>query len=252
VLIRKSFFSLLEVIMATTILSMVMVAVMLVMGSATRSIESEGDHIMSQQAAHHALSSIVESVRGAQILDLPGNQSNTITFISPVDHDGDGDVFDPAMEIEWGTEINGIQYKDLSNETPGSVQTFTETFFFEALEGAESFVNEAELNHDVNEDGDIQDMFVLGRVIRLLSGGTVVDTGEVVDPVQVAVTPFYVMQIAGQETGDVDGDGVLDDVDDGIFTLDGDTLTITLFMVKPGVEEPTMTKVQTSIGLRNP
>lgn len=163
----------------------------------------------------------------------------------PVDHDGDTDTFDADMNIEWGARrSNGDEVEDLEHTAEDNNQTFKHSYTFVQT----GTYSEATNFQDINQDGDTNDTFSMGRIDKQWTAGT--DSSTSTNYIQESM-PFsapWILQIPGNTTGDVDGDGNADP----IFFQNGNTITINLFIMKPDEKTPIRMQVSGSVGLRNP
>src|SRR5262249_7954338 len=107
-----------------------------------------------------------------------------ITYQLPVDPDADGDVTDANEQIEWG-----------SPEPTGDVLGGQIRMEWRL----DRTVSEATLKEDINRDGDRNDVFKVGRLVRVTSTGKTRPFG-----------PAAVATSSPNPGGDVSGDGVAD------------------------------------------
>jgi len=118
--------------------------------------------------------------------------ATAFSFRIPTDPGGKGEYFD-ANGIKWGAAVDGIDTLD----------GWAALRYDAVLE-----LREDEEGRDLNRDGDVLDVFDLGRIELVtwdfVAGG---------DPTRVRLCPPIVMQERCNEGGDLDGDGF----DDPLF-----------------------------------
>ena len=107
-------------------------------------------------------------------------------------------------------------------------------------------LTEAELNSDINQDGDKVDVFDVGRLTKI--------TWDTVDPLvpvhRQALGPSCVLQERDAPAADLDGDGY----EDPLFLWDADTriLNVRLFLLARGLpDQPTIRRIDVRVFLRN-
>ena len=157
----------------------------------------------------------------------------------PVDLDGDVGMPDylNGLEPAWGAITrSGVDGALTPNGTGWCAIVFE----------ASSEVNEAELNDDINQDGDEVDVFEIGRLVKL--------TWDTIDPLipvhRQALGPACILQERDAPAADLDGDGY----EDPLFLWDADTrvLNVRLFLLARGLpDQPTIRRIEVCVFLRN-
>ncbi|MHC4871964.1 MAG: PulJ/GspJ family protein [Planctomycetota bacterium] len=241
----KKAYSLIEVVICVAILSVILTVTSMVMLSTTDAVQVERSVADTEGAATLVLNRMIEELREAYVVDLPLAGSDTLTFMVPVDHDGDTDTFDANMDIEWGARrADGTEIEDLEHTGEDAAQTFKHVYTFVQT----GTYDEAVTFQDINQDGDTADTFSIGRIDKQWTAGTVAATNTDYILQNRPFSAEWVIQIPGNATGDIDGDGD----DDPIFFQNGNTITINLFIMKPEDTAPIRMEVSGSVGLRNP
>lgn len=188
------------------------------------------------------------------VFNLAGD--NQLTYLEPVDFDNDGDTLNADLKIEWGAirpDQTGInrQFQDKGwvwNDTLETWQTVTteQTFTTTIRFAKTSSFSEATKNIDLNHDGDLADVFAIGRLERVYSAGRVL--GDVwQEEVVVPLCAERLVQLEGDPRGDIDGNGV----PDPLFLMTGSYLQITMFLTGVNSEQPLLTKVTAGVEMRN-
>ena len=151
-------------------------------------------------------------------------------FRVPVDVDGDGTFFDAAGEVQWGADVRGATRDGYS------------CFYYEAV-GA---IAESTRAVDLNGDGDMVDLFDLGR-IRMRSWDA---TTPGTDNIDVALGPPIVLQERCAWGGDLDGDGFQDPI--FLWDPEGGRLRLRMFVMAAARKNvPQAHRVETTLFLRN-
>lgn len=234
-------FTMLEMMIATAILTIIIVATLTTMSSMSTSVQIETMVAQTEQKGNKALEMMAEALRSANIVGLPLVGSGTMRFMVPVDHDGDGDALDGNLDIEWGAQREEV---DLAGKT---VEILAATTIFRYIPTG-SFSEAGRI--DLNRDGDTADTFDVGRIEKVYEGGTTTAYPGVpaVTYSQIVVEIVdSVVRLQGQDVADIDGDDQLDPM----FWQDGSTIRIILFLAKTSETEPLMVKLTTSVELRN-
>ncbi len=236
-------FTLVEMMIATAILTIIIVATLTTMSSMSSSVQVETMVAQSEQKGNKALERMAEALRSANIVGLPDAGSDNMSFRVPVDHDGDGDVLSDNvnLDIQWGAQREEVDLAGKTVEILGAT-----TIFRYVVTG--SFSEDGRV--DLNRDGDTTDIFDVGRIEKIYAGGaTTAYSGVPAVTYSQIVTPMVdsVVRLQGQMVGDIDNDGQ----PDPIFWQDGSTIRIILFLAKTGETEPLMVKVETAVELRN-
>ena len=256
---RNAAFTLVEMMIATAILSVIIFATMVTMTKMSDQILYYNQAMTSQQNASRTLELVAESMRSAQMVALNANGDSSVTFQVPVDADGDLDFIDDTLNVEWGARRDDLDMTEKPAELLGAstMIQFTVTGTF----------NEATRGVDLNGDNDTVDVFDVGTLTKRVPGGTttayvtgsdktktngvVVNSGtNVPATVYTAVNVALlrdVIRVQGQTAGDVDGDGD----NDPIFNQSGAQLQINVFVARVEEAEPYLTEMFTSIDLSN-
>ncbi|NOZ21435.1 MAG: prepilin-type N-terminal cleavage/methylation domain-containing protein [Planctomycetes bacterium] len=189
-------FTLIEIIIATAIVAIMMVAVMESFNTGQDICVLESANLAVQSSNTSCLAEMTRMLRQAQIIGISAD-GMSIRFKVPVDWDADGDVLDDATdELEWG-----------ANDQKGWSMEYS---FFVAPTEAEKVVppfREAEEGGkgiDINRDGDLADNFERGVIVERFY-----DAADVVQSER-QLTPYYVLTPLGNHGGDVNSDGVAD------------------------------------------
>ncbi|MHC4916625.1 MAG: prepilin-type N-terminal cleavage/methylation domain-containing protein [Planctomycetota bacterium] len=220
-------FSLLEVMVAIGILSLVMLMTFASMKSATDVSAVENTRNRLDRKGAKALDTMSKELRSASVLGVAGN-GTVLVFQKPVDLDGNGTVLDKTGEPEFGID-------DVSPPATGAIN------FQFVPNNALSVgpMNEALLRRDLNGDGDRLDVFDRGRIMRAT-------TLWAVQPRQ--LSGYYIVQPRGNWGGDIDGDGA----PDPIFRINGKQVFMDLWMIAvdaSGMQH--LVRCQTSVQCRN-
>lgn len=193
--------TLLEVLIATAIFATIMVSVGGFLISASTNISIESRITTLEQQATRTLEDIASRIRESRPQHLSATGARELTYLIPVDHDDDGDVFDDRFRIEWGCRRpdNGetIDLLDLSNKDSNSEQTFTQTIRFVALDYVTEQPPELVLD---NLEGDAT--YPRGHLELVYSFGTVdnVSYPELIVP----LTPDNVVNLAVNDDEEVE------------------------------------------------
>ena len=157
----------------------------------------------------------------------------------PVDLDGGVGTPDylDGLEPAWGAITrSGVDGALTPNETGWCAIVFE----------VSSELTEEELNSDINQDGDKEDIFDVGRLVK--------NTWDTVDPLvpvhRQALGPSCVLQERDAPAADLDGDGY----QDPLFLWDADTrvLSMRLFLLARGLpDQPTIRRIDVCVFLRN-
>ena len=133
-------------------------------------------------------------------------------------------------DLFWGAEVRGS----------GPVTTGWMAFYFEPKDA----FDEAEARHDLNDDGDMLDVFDIGQIRRINWDRAVPTRFD-----DVAMGPSRIVQERCNWGADLDNDGF----DDPIFLWDPESnqLHVRLFLVGTSVDLPIIRKVESVTFLRN-
>jgi len=201
---------------------------------------------------------VLNTLQEAKVFPMDDAGQDWVQFVVPVDPDGDGDVLDGDLNIEFGAlreDTAPYHFLDGSYDDPDSVETFTITYRFAS---AGVYYSEPAHSVDRNGDGDTEDVFHLGHIEAVYSTGTALD--EDGNPVQTVservekLTRDVILYLPDQPDGDVDGE--LNDAgeltDDPLFRLAGTVLHVNM-IVEVDLDEgnTTFVKVPAAIDLRN-
>jgi prepilin-type N-terminal cleavage/methylation domain-containing protein len=220
-------FSLLEVMVAVGILSLIMLLVFASLKSTTDVSSMEHTRNRLDRKGAKALDLMCKELRSASVLGVSGD-GTVLVFQVPADLDGNGTVLDKTGAPEFGIMDGGkpsagrIAYQFFKN-TAASVGT----------------LNEATLRRDLNGDKDRLDVFERGRIMR----ATTVAGAQPRE-----LSGYYVVQPGGKWGGDITGDGN----PDPIFRINGKQILIDLWMIATdpsGMQH--LVRCQTSVQCRN-
>ncbi len=192
----------LELMIAVTILSGILLAIALVLQSTGEVATIEAARNEIERANQDALDRMALDLRDSavRVTQVAANGSS-VRFQIPVDLNGNNTVLDNAGIIEFGFV-----------DAAGAPQAGTITYrFVQGVRGGQPDVlDEAALRVDFNNDGDITDRYSRGYLVRVtqVTGGP-----ELVNPVRVGI---WVAQRDGALGADITGDGQ----PDPIFQMD--------------------------------
>jgi len=232
--------TLLELIIAVSILAALFGAVFAAINQMMRGMSSEITSSALNQETSRGLERMMERLRSSKFTPpggttppvadpLPDAGAQNYEYFVPVDWDNDGDTVDDNLAVDWGQEgPRGVTLDAVTN------LRFVKTATYD--EKTQKF--------DLNRDGDMNDSFDIGHLEEALYSTTKV-TGN---PTFVRpITPDIVIQVAGQTVGDINSDGN----DDPIFQFDSGKLKVKLFVTNLKESSPIFQLFETSIPLRN-
>jgi prepilin-type N-terminal cleavage/methylation domain-containing protein len=220
-------FTLLEMVVAVAILSLVLLMAFGTMKRTTEVSSMESLRNQMERSGAESLEAMVEELNASSVLAIASDGS-LLTFQVPVDLDGNGTVLDADGNCEFGLDDLGV----VSN---GSA---TLMFVQNQVGGNPEVLSEAALGRDLNGDGDRVDIYDRGRIVRNSTASALNRT----------LTGVRVIQPSGNWGGDIDGDGQADPV----FRMNGKQVWIDLWTL--GLDEagtPHLIRCQTSLHLRN-
>ncbi|HOX07028.1 MAG TPA: prepilin-type N-terminal cleavage/methylation domain-containing protein [Planctomycetota bacterium] len=201
---RAAGFSLLEVVIAMGILSIVLLGAALALKS-TNDISTSGaissDMELTNQNALSAMSTELRD-SAVRVITVAGDGS-AIQFQVPVDLDGNGTVLDGSGNTEYGLIDKGVPSRG----------TITYRFVQNEAGGTPEVLDEHVLNADVNGNIDRTDRFSIGWVQRFTQV-----TGQAETAGRILTDRCVVLPEAAWGS-DIDGDGLADP----IFALDAAT-----------------------------
>jgi prepilin-type N-terminal cleavage/methylation domain-containing protein len=195
-------FSLLELMVAMAILSMILLGAALALNGTNDVAVLEATRNEMERSSQNALDRMALELRdsAAKVITVAANGSS-IQFQVPVDLDGKGTILNSTGAVEYGFLANGVP-------TGG---TITYRFVQNLVAGQPEVLSEAARRMQLNDDADLGDRFARGYILRT----TQLTSGAVVS--QSILTGRWIVQPDGNWGGDVDGDGAADP----IFQLDG-------------------------------
>jgi len=171
---RKNAFTILEVMMASTILAVALIGTMIFLNTMTQATTLQKDVSELEMQSTVLASNLADELRAAWVFPSWNNSvwqngDNAIQFLVPVDHDGDGDVFDAAMNVQWGSvrEDQTGEFMDESHEDAVSTRIFYTILRFVQT----STYSEATENFDLNGNGVLTDVFALGATFYTMITG---------------------------------------------------------------------------------
>ncbi len=216
--------TLIEMMIVVTIFSVVVLGTFQVLTSVNDNLAVDIPLGDLENKGRRLVEQMERMIRPSSATQITVSSTNSwINFKVPVDHDADGDVLDDSFAIEWGAFEEGVP--TLSNWT---YYYFNVTgTYFEGTSG----------NIDLNRDGDKTDQFYMGDIIFWTQGGWTRRFGNGM----VCVDYLTV-------NGDVNGDGT----PDPIFTLDGNSVTVNLWMARVVADnQPILVNTRSTFPLRN-
>jgi type II secretory pathway pseudopilin PulG len=248
--------TLVEVTFAMTIFAIMIVAMMTYIASVSEGVAAVEQTSDIERDGNRVLEKMCEMLRGAFVPgDAPADWvsplnsgADSISFLVPVDHDGDGDTIDSDLEGEWGAiryeQYTPGQFLDLSHTTNpnSSTNRFYTTFSFVQS----STFSESSRNIDMNLDGDTSDTFRIGHIEKSYPSGVCSNAGSTHNGTS---APAWTNEIVGNIiiVGDFDNDGS----EDPIFALTGSRLTITLNVCDVDEVTPILRTLVGTVELRN-
>lgn len=210
----KNGFTLIEVLIAAAILSLMLAGVMTVLLVGQDSFNQGTITVYLESEATRILDWLTMDLPECRIESSPtdGNNHTSMTIQIPVEVGGA--YWDAAGNIYWGASGN---------------QGWTITYQFSSLETLDETVTQK----DYNRDGDILDKFERGKMMKIIKDATDV-TQESIDMGR------NILVVFGDWDGDVDSDGV----NDPIFLrlnsfnnediVNGNRIRINLWLIKEG------------------
>ncbi|MCX7933827.1 MAG: prepilin-type N-terminal cleavage/methylation domain-containing protein, partial [Planctomycetota bacterium] len=190
---RERGVSLLEILIATAILSILMIAAFHFTRATAEGINFESQVIALEQDANRVIGILAHSLRSARLtpgmseganadliakgyppldgvedlgntVDLGGGvtratQAGQVCFQVPVDHDEDGDTTDASLNTEWGAKREDISPTD-----------YKDAYIVYRFRGVDIF-DEAAKKYDLNRDGDTTDVFDVGHIETVYTAG---------------------------------------------------------------------------------
>lgn len=223
---REDGFTLVEVVIATVITSVMLLAVLGVFTVGQDVCNLGTANLAVQLLNTKSFAEMTRTIRESNIVSVSADGS-TITLQKPVDPDDDGDVLNDANQIEWGAEYQGadhlgwyIRYAYVQDRV-----------YRESLEGKGGF--------DLNRNGVTNDVFGLGRIVEEIwdNNGTAGAGDDVLRSSRAITPPYIVMTASPAIGGDVNGDGVGDVLffrlnDQGVYDNTGHNIRISFFAFK--------------------
>jgi type II secretory pathway pseudopilin PulG len=258
---RKNAFTILEVMMASTILAVALIGTMIFLNTMTQATTLQKDVSELEMQSTVLASNLADELRAAWVFPSWNNSvwqngDNAIQFLVPVDHDGDGDVFDAAMNVQWGSvrEDQTGEFMDESHEDAVSTRIFYTILRFVQT----STYSEATENFDLNGNGVLTDVFALGHIEKFYPAGTAgADNATSANTNIPAFTKIIsgenVVQFIDPDSGLINPAGLIDNDQspDPLFFQTGSTLQLRIFLARTDKEEPLLQKLITSMELRN-
>ena len=174
--------TLIELMIAMVVLVIILGAVFGTILNSQSAYNQGLTEINAQDAASRVINQMKELITESKVISVNGTE---LVLQKPVDWDGDGDVLDNAMNVEYGAYYNGEAHLNATSRIAF---------------GATGVTREATLGYDLNGDGDVTDEFTSGAMfVRFYDSGGAPQTQ-------------YERQISGDLIciGDVDGSGTVD------------------------------------------
>lgn len=238
-------FSLLEVLVATAIFSLIVLLVGMTFSSTGNMVAIEATRNELERSGQRVLEVMAAELRdSAPVRATLLNGGSGIRFEVPVDLDGDGTLLDAAGELEFGFLQGGAPQQGV----------IIYRFVQNVRGGVPDVLDEAAMNMRLNNDADMTDRFARGYLIRstqVLPGGPEVVSGT-------ALTNPFIAQPDGNWGGDLTGNGMPDPifsyVDAAGNVVAGPTsrIRINLWFLDVGSGKfRHFVQTQTCVGLRN-
>ncbi|MHC4248437.1 MAG: PulJ/GspJ family protein [Planctomycetota bacterium] len=226
-------FTLLEVVIVTAVLALVVAMLGTSVVSLADGAASQQRSTVALRGARAAVERMAESLRPAAV-NFTGDGAAELAFQVPVDAEGNGVLAyapeRPSPDVNWGSG---------RGSTGGAGETTVYRFV------ATDVFSEAEKGVDLNDDGDVADVFDVGHIEEAHYETTA--AVSLLRP-PVAFSPDIVLRTRDDELGDIDGD----EEPDPMFSWDGAAnLRITVFVSDLDAEEPSFMRITTVVGLRN-
>ena len=185
----------------------------------------------------------------------PGPNDGTASMDGRVVHfRGDGVGFSYRLPVDPDGSVGMPDYLDgldpawgaVTRSGPAGALTPSTTGWCVIVFEARNELTETELGADLNKDGDEDDVFEQGRLLKI--------TWDTLDPTipvhRQALGPACILQERDAPGADLDGDGY----EDPLFLWDADTrlLSLRMFILARGLpDRPTTRRVEAKIFLRN-
>jgi len=195
-------FTLLEVMVAVGILSMVMLGVALALKNTGQVAALEATRNEMERSSQRALDVMALDLRdsAARVATVSAD-GTSIQFQIPADLNGNGTVLNSSGLVEFGF---------LDDKGVPRAGTITYKFVQNVVGGQNELLDEAAGRRKLNNDADVTDKFARGCIVRItqVTGGAAV-TGPI-------ISGRWIVQPNGNWGGDINGGGVADP----IFKLD--------------------------------
>jgi prepilin-type N-terminal cleavage/methylation domain-containing protein len=220
--------TLLEMMVAIGILSMVLLMAFAALKGTTDVSSMEYTRNDLDRTGAKALETMAAELKHASVLGTAADGS-VLVFQVPADLDGSGTVLDKNGDCEFGITDDG------------KISTGSINFQFVQNKGTivGDVLNEKNLRRDLNNDGDQNDVFDRGRIMRATTR---------IGSSPRTVSGFWIVQPNSNWGGDIDGDGS----PDPIFSVSGKRVSINLWMIatdQSGMQH--LVHCQTSVQCRN-
>jgi prepilin-type N-terminal cleavage/methylation domain-containing protein len=197
--VRKGF-SLVEVMVATVVISAILLASMGLMNTMMTGATVEKRYVLLSQRANRALEQMRSDLWMADISTTLTTGTDSVTYQVPVEYDGDVVDVSSGFAPYWGYNILEAETTTYTSgastlyDQRGNVAMFRFTAVRTYSETSEGF--------DLNEDNDTGDTFKIGRIEHVLFDGS--DTTQT--PVRVVpLTGNNIVQDGSIATADFDG-----------------------------------------------
>ena len=183
---RTSGFTILELIVTSGVLGIVLFSVGSAVTTSLSFFEFTTGYGLATETSRRVVEELENDLLSARVLEfgVDGNGQPTVTYLVPVDVGEDtngngildpgedtngtgtldftdGDVSDPDGTTQWGAVEEDRPYLEM----PGNMHRTI--LSFERL----GTVSEAEVDEDLNRDGDLSDRFARGNLVRETTGG---------------------------------------------------------------------------------
>lgn len=224
---RREGFTLVEVMVVTGIIALLLTALMTAMTTGQRTVNTGVAISQALADAENVVARIAGDIQWANIpmppmVDDLQNEC-TVIFQLPVEDPATGSVLNPNNTVRWGSLTTVGDYLG---------------FAWVPSDKPEHTFDESIMGVDMNHDGDMSDIFVLGRIeFRTYDMGLNILTSD-------ALTPPMVIWTAGSASRDIDGD----DLPDNPFDQVGNAVVINLWVyIEDDTGRPIVRNVTTAV-----
>jgi len=194
---RNRGFTLLEVMVAVGLLSLIMLGVALALKNTGQVAALEASRNEMERSSQRALDVMALELRdsAARVTTVSADGSS-IQFQIPADLNGNGTVLNSSGLIEFGFLDKGVP----------KAGTITYKFVQNVVGGHNEVLDEAAGRRKLNDDADVTDKFARGYIVRITQ---VTGLAAVTGPI---ISGRWIVQPNGSWGGDINGDGVADPI----------------------------------------